>query len=48
MNRLFRSLLCLLLALGLFGCGQSGPLYLPEDPAEQSEQNNNTLDPVPI
>ncbi len=25
--------LCLLTLLALFGCGQSGPLYLPGDPS---------------
>ncbi|GAA4878620.1 LPS translocon maturation chaperone LptM [Ferrimonas pelagia] len=34
--------LLLLFFLGLAGCGQTGPLYLPEAPAEnQAEQSQN-------
>ncbi|WP_425445704.1 LPS translocon maturation chaperone LptM [Vibrio albus] len=32
--------LCLLSVLGLTGCGQTGPLYMPDDNA-QSEQTES-------
>jgi predicted small lipoprotein YifL len=33
MNQPLRFITALLLAMFLFGCGQSGPLYVPGDPS---------------
>ena len=52
MHHAIISLLLLSGALLLNGCGQLGPLYLPEDPAEataeqqpETEESRNTDDP---
>lgn len=39
-KRLFLLLLMPLLATMLVGCGQKGPLYLPEAPAETAERTD--------
>jgi len=44
LKRLFISTLLL---SALAGCGQSGPLYLPEQPREQSKPQN-TVQPTPV
>ena len=43
-TRLTTRLLFLLLALVMTGCGQKGPLYLPDKPA-QSPQTDNSESP---
>jgi len=40
--RLLRTLLPALLCLELLACGQSGPLYLPDDPPRDAPQDDGT------
>jgi len=42
----FRYLLCVMLAIGLFGCGQMGPLVMP--PSEDAVNTSQTPKPTPI
>lgn len=58
MTTSLRAIAALLLAMFLFGCGQSGPLYVPGDPstiqpppaapeADEEDENDNGDDDSP-
>ena len=41
MRPMLRLLLVALLSLGVLGCGQTGPLTLPEDPASTEDESDD-------